>query len=514
MHSNHSYDKNNVKLELKSYTLLQHLDKFIQSCLNKFQFVLPQKELYEITGEDKNYIISHKSTIPDLVIWNKTFNKNECFEGSDLSKNNPFPRFKFFLKINKSQEKKENIRKKNCQNKNQEEMSEKTEENDGKNTCDKNVTTNSGNITNSMEKFNLNEENEEFSNTSCKIKINSSHSSHSNEKSIGVNDSNFKEKNMSYDKNDDLLLKQDKTINLIESNNNNNNDYNYHPDNRNKSQNLNLMKKSEYYYPFNYTDNNINQLTQNSSLLNNNYQFNPYYDNKYMNNNNSKKMNNIYQNKFSITSSKNKKSMTDYYQNQFKQHELLMNYVYESLQIKGWIIFKNNGNYISNFTSFELFSFLTNILKDNNDLKNFTVGMANNPMMFNGEQIYIILSQTLPIILQKKQYELMKQNEIMKKQSQENENEKHFSICEQDGFNYDFKLDKNSDGQDEENKDNECNEKEDDNYYNFDLINNINSDNTKSNSNNNECIDSNLLLNKKEENKFDNFDSSIFGQNH
>ena len=228
------------------------------------------------------------------------------------------------------------------------------------------------------------------------------------------------------------------------------------------------------------------------------------------NNNNSNKMNKIYQNKFSIFSSKNKKSMTDYYQNQFKQNEFLMNYVYESLQIKGWIIFKNNSNYISNFTSFELFSFLTNILKDNNDLKHFIV--TNNSMMFNGEQIYIILSQTLPIILQKKQYELMKQNEIMKRQPQENENEKHFStICEQDGFNYDFKLSK--DGKDVENKDNECNEKEGDNYYNFDLSNNINNDNNKYN-NNNEYIDSNLFLNKKEENKFDNFDSSIFWQNH
>ena len=38
----------------------------------------PMNEFYEATGDDKDFIISHKSTIPDLVIWNKTFNKNEC----------------------------------------------------------------------------------------------------------------------------------------------------------------------------------------------------------------------------------------------------------------------------------------------------------------------------------------------------------------------------------------------------------------------------------------------------
>ena len=85
---------------------LQNLDSFIQNCLNKFKFVDPFKSLYDGTGKDKDLIISHKSTIPDLVIWNKTFNKNECFEGSNLDNDNPFPRYRFYLRLNKDKDSK------------------------------------------------------------------------------------------------------------------------------------------------------------------------------------------------------------------------------------------------------------------------------------------------------------------------------------------------------------------------------------------------------------------------
>ena len=112
--------------------------------------------------------------------------------------------------------------------------------------------------------------------------------------------------------------------------------------------------------------------------------------------------------------------MNDFYQNQFNQNELLMNYVYLNLDKKGWIIFTNDGDYLSNFTSFELFTFLTNILKKNNDLKMYTIGMQTNSTIFNGEQIYIILSQTLPFILQKKQLEC----EMMKKKRMKENDEK------------------------------------------------------------------------------------------
>ena len=84
----------------------KNLDNFIQKSLDRFKFIAPKKELYDATGEDKNLIISHKSTIPDLVIWNKAFNKNNCFIGANTSKQNEFPRFLFYIKIKKNKKSK------------------------------------------------------------------------------------------------------------------------------------------------------------------------------------------------------------------------------------------------------------------------------------------------------------------------------------------------------------------------------------------------------------------------
>lgn len=522
MNSNNSYHKKNKKMKIEN-TLQGNLDKFIQSCLNKFEFVEPLKELYETTGEHNNYIISHKSTIPDLVIWNKTFNKNECFEDCDIKKNNPFPRFKFYLRLNKSKETKKSYkkRKNNTQNHDQEEeLSNNTIDKNMSHNHDENMHENkvcddkdlSEIIVRSIEKLDLNSEKthdeQEFSSESSKQKNNKklNKSSHSNKnENIGINTNDMNKHNISSN-----------------TGKKNNNDIEYDPTSVRNNQNLKAnINDNNNTILFNNENNNINQLTPNTSLLNNNYyRNNSYCEYNYMNNNSNTKKNKIYQNKFSIPSSKNKKSMTDYYQNQFKQNELLMNYVYSSLQVKGWIIFKVNGSYISNFTSFELFSFLTNILKDNIDLNNYVIGITNNSMMFNGEEIYIILSQTLPIILQKKQYELI-QNEMNKKQkiNQEKEKEKNSDdngnnanndvICEQEGFNYDFNIDKSVDvvennNCEEENMENkndyEISEKD---AFNFDL-----------NYEKNEHIDSNFFLYQQQDNKYDNFDSSIFGQNH
>ena len=85
-------DTHSVKATQKS------LDNFIQSSLNKFFFVDPWKELYDNVGEYSHYVISNKSTIPDLIIYNKTFNKNECFVGMNLNKINKFPRKRFILR--------------------------------------------------------------------------------------------------------------------------------------------------------------------------------------------------------------------------------------------------------------------------------------------------------------------------------------------------------------------------------------------------------------------------------
>ena len=88
--------ENKSQIRFKNF---RFFDNFIQNCLEKFKIVEPRKEFYDATGIDANYIISHKSTIPDLVIWNKKFNKNYCFEDADYNEENPFPRFQFFIRI-------------------------------------------------------------------------------------------------------------------------------------------------------------------------------------------------------------------------------------------------------------------------------------------------------------------------------------------------------------------------------------------------------------------------------
>ena len=106
---------------------LNRLDEFIQQCLNMFKFVDPKEEFYEATGKEKDLIISHKSTIPDLVIWNKTFNKNECFEEANTKKPNNFPRYQFFLRIKSTKSEKE--KKKEKKNEKKEKKSKKKQKN-------------------------------------------------------------------------------------------------------------------------------------------------------------------------------------------------------------------------------------------------------------------------------------------------------------------------------------------------------------------------------------------------
>ena len=50
------------------FTKFRELDDFIQNSLDKYFFVEPWKKLYDNTSIFSKYIISNKSTIPDLII--------------------------------------------------------------------------------------------------------------------------------------------------------------------------------------------------------------------------------------------------------------------------------------------------------------------------------------------------------------------------------------------------------------------------------------------------------------
>ena len=85
------------KTYVKGFSDHKTLDDFIQNSLEKYKFVDPTEEMYTATGIYSKYIISNKSAIPDLVIWNKKFNKNECFYDSTSKDYTAFPRY-YFLK--------------------------------------------------------------------------------------------------------------------------------------------------------------------------------------------------------------------------------------------------------------------------------------------------------------------------------------------------------------------------------------------------------------------------------
>ena len=265
---------------------LNNLDEFIQKCLDNFKFVDPKPELYDSTGPDKNIIISHKSTIPDLVIWNKTFNKNNCFIGADTNKETKFPRYLFYIKIKKSKK----IKKNNPENKN----------------------------------------------------------------SINTNN-NFDATYFENDKHEN---------NTIGVNNMNNN----------------IMSN-------NIINNNINMINKNYKKIEEKNKFSMNPEQNLENN-----LNNI--NKII--------NLTTY---------LIQLYLYKD----GWIILTND-NFSGPGTSINLYQFLQEKIKENCNLDNFVIIDINKQVKFTGNNFYNILSNILQKILQKKQMELIKFEEIMNKQ--------------------------------------------------------------------------------------------------
>ena len=86
-------------MERKKHKIdLRKLDLFIQKSLDLYFYVDPWKKLYERTGRIHRNVISDKSTIPDLIIYNKKFNKSECFYEMNNSTYVEYPRIRFILR--------------------------------------------------------------------------------------------------------------------------------------------------------------------------------------------------------------------------------------------------------------------------------------------------------------------------------------------------------------------------------------------------------------------------------
>ena len=290
---------------------LKNLDEFIQKCLDKFKFVEPKKEFYEATGNDKDLIISHKSTIPDLVIWNKTFNKNKCFIGANVSLPNEFPRYLFYIKIKKN--KKKHLNKNN--NKYIKDNDFDFDIFEDKQPVQKNI------------KSNINNE---------------------NENNIGGNCSHIKD---NQNKKKDYNFNQNNKINIS----------NFLEDNKNK------YKSNDEKNKFSMLQSPVMSLNTNSFDMNN---------------------------------------LTTY---------LIQLYLYKN----GWIILTRD-RFSGPGTSINLFQFLQEKIKENINLDEFIIIDINKQVRYFGNYFYIILSNILPIIIQKNQMELIKFEEIMNKQNNNN----------------------------------------------------------------------------------------------
>ena len=102
--------------------LQKRSDLNIQFLLDNYKHFEEDPDFQKITGKHYDLIISHKSTIPDLVIYNKLFNKNDCFVEANKKENNYFPRQCFYIKFEEKE-------KQQSKGGNHFEQSKKTEDN-------------------------------------------------------------------------------------------------------------------------------------------------------------------------------------------------------------------------------------------------------------------------------------------------------------------------------------------------------------------------------------------------
>ena len=102
--------------KIKGFKDLNLFDSFIQTALDKYYFTQEIPKLDESGEKFHDYILNEESQIPDLIIYNKPFNKNDCYSGYYNFGFNKFPRTKFTLKAQKNEENKKESKMNNTDN--------------------------------------------------------------------------------------------------------------------------------------------------------------------------------------------------------------------------------------------------------------------------------------------------------------------------------------------------------------------------------------------------------------
>ena len=471
---------------------LINLDNFIQQCLDKFKFIDPKQEFYDATGNEKDLIISHKSTIPDLVIWNKKFNKNECFEEGNTQKNNWFHRFQFYLRIksnkpdkdkkkDKKNEKEKEKTKKNKENK-EGKKNKKNKDKENKNNTNNNnpnnnnINNNNANINNANNIINNNNNNNfnnnnNNNNVKSNISENSTNFSSKSEKKIldlseldinKIKEYNPRHKNNFFSSNKEIMNLNDNNF-LINDNKDKSKALKEIGINReipsNEKNQFNTLQQKDYFNIKNKIgqNNNYNQIfysneSQGSRDINITINNNNYIQQYQLNNNNNiNRFININKNNdlnFKDNNNINFPLENIYLDNKLKENQIL-NLININSNLKNWLVIeKDSGNVIGIFNSIELYLYLS---KNTSSLINYSIREKSSQFILSGDKMFKILLQYYDYninnnLFQYNQLEKirqqMKQNNLRNKQNINKRNINQMNINMNNNFN-DNPLNKN-----------------------------------------------------------------------
>ena len=358
---------------------LKKFDEFIQESLNKYFYVEAWDKLYSITKKDSYDIISDNSTIPDLVIYNKSFNKNDCFLYSNKkNKYIKFPRVQFLLRPKK-------IKYYNPSNTYEDKKEEKDLEflkpfefksipkeiEEKYNNINKNNKSENNNVIFDELKDFMKSDNDKDNEIKVKlIKDDEQKEIDNKEKGDINNNKNNENKKRKYSNNNNKNVEKNKFDAPINMKN-----INYNTNINNMVYNNYLMYQNLLFKNIQFQNNNINNLKMND--INNNKNNNDITRNNNANNNNMNSMSLYYNNN-----------------NENKNIELekIINNIDELINKnennRNWkVIDLRNNTIVYKFNSEELFIFLKTIINNKED-KNFFIGDSDTDILFNPIKIY------------------------------------------------------------------------------------------------------------------------------
>ena len=329
-------------------------DRNIQYFLNRYKHYDENPEYAKNIGENANLIISHKSTIPDLVIYNKVFNKNECFYEANKKENNYFPRQQYYIRFVKD----EKLISKGLKDSKNEGVSEKKEKG------------------NQIENNKNNENNfSDDENDEMEIIKNFKNQNKMKEISCVGGDSTISNNNSMYNEIENLQNNKNDLSNLLNTMKPNfnyfNNSQNYEEGSNSISYNSGVMNNVKSYMEIK-TDENSNN-PQQSNIY-------PNYQNKNFYNNNNKIVN-MFSNQIELLESIREK------ENSNASKEIINKLKEDVIKL---VLFGPDGNIIYKKMNFEeMIEYITNnIIEKKKNLEKYDIYIINTEETINGKEFY------------------------------------------------------------------------------------------------------------------------------